>query len=86
MASSRPQNFKGSKGEKVMEMTSVDSSNVAAVGFDDDSQTLQVEFNNGATYQYFDVPKAIYDGLLAAASVGQFLNQQVKGTYRYSRV
>jgi hypothetical protein len=69
-----------------MEMTNVDSSNVAAVGFDEDSQTLQVEFKNGATYQYFDVPQAIFEGLLGAASVGQFLNQQVKGAYRYSRI
>lgn len=69
-----------------MEMTNVDSSNVAAVGYDEDSQTLQVEFNNGATYQYFDVPIGVFEGLRDAASVGQYLNQQVKGIYRYSRV
>jgi len=69
-----------------MEMHNVDSSNVAAVGFEEDSQTLQVEFNGGTTYQYFDVPQAIFDGLLSASSVGQYLNQHVKGTYRYSRV
>lgn len=69
-----------------MEMRNVDSSNVAAVGYEEDSLTLQVEFNNGSTYQYFDVPQAIFDGLLGASSVGQYLNQNVKGTYRYSRV
>ncbi|PLW76631.1 KTSC domain-containing protein [Cohaesibacter celericrescens] len=69
-----------------MEMTNVDSSNVAAIGFDESSQTLQVEFKNGTAYQYFDVPEAIYDGLLSAASVGQYLHQHVKGIYRYSRV
>jgi hypothetical protein len=69
-----------------MEMHNVDSSNVAAVGYEEDSQTLQVAFNNGSTYQYFDVPQAIFDGLLGASSVGQYLNQNVKGTYRYSRV
>lgn len=69
-----------------MEMHNVDSSNVAAVGYEEDSQTLQVEFTNGSTYQYFDVPQAIFDGLLGASSVGQYLNQNVKGTYRYSRV
>ncbi|MCO4091463.1 MAG: KTSC domain-containing protein [Sphingorhabdus sp.] len=69
-----------------MEMHNVDSSNVAAVGYEEDSQTLQVEFNNGSTYQYFDVPQAIFDDLLGASSVGQYLNQNVKGTYRYSRV
>lgn len=69
-----------------MEMHNVDSSNVAAVGYEEDSQTLQVEFNNGGTYQYFDVPQAIFEGLLGASSVGQYLNQNVKGSYRYSRV
>jgi hypothetical protein len=69
-----------------MEMHNVDSSNVAAVGYEEDSQTLQVEFNNGSTYQYFDVPQAIFDDLLGASSVGQYLNKIVKGTYRYSRV
>ena len=69
-----------------MEMHIVDSTNVAAIGFDEDSQTLQVEFSSGATYQYFDVPQAMFDGLIGAGSVGQYLNQHVKGVYRYSRV
>ena len=64
----------------------VDSSNVSAIGYDEDSQTLQVEFNSGATYQYFDVPQQIFEGMLDAGSVGQFLNQHVKGVFRYSRV
>lgn len=69
-----------------MEMTTVVSSNVTAVGYDEDTQTLQVEFNNGTAYQYFDVPVTIFEGLVGAASVGQFLHLQVKGVYRYSRV
>ena len=64
----------------------VDSSNVSAIGYDEDSQTLQVEFNSGATYQYFDVPQQIFEGMLDAGSVGQYLNQHVKGVFRYSRV
>ncbi|MAM40728.1 MAG: KTSC domain-containing protein [Erythrobacter sp.] len=69
-----------------MEMHLVDSSNVSAIGYDEDSQTLQVEFNSGATYQYFDVPQQIFEGMLDAGSVGQYLNQHVKGVFRYSRV
>ncbi len=69
-----------------MEMHQVNSSNVAAVGYEEDSQTLQVEFNSGGSYQYFDVPQPIFDGLLNAASVGGYLNDNVKGSYRYSRV
>ena len=69
-----------------MEMISVDSSNVRSVGYDDASSTLQVEFLNGSLYQYFDVPRQIFDGLLTAGSVGGYLHQNVKGIFRYSRV
>ncbi len=53
-----------------MEMINVSSSNVASVGYDEDSSTLQVEFINGGTYQYFDVPENIFSGLRDAGSVG----------------
>lgn len=69
-----------------MEMVSVDSSNVARVGHDEESSTLQVEFLNGGVYQYFDVPEDVYIGLRDADSVGIFLNSHIKGMYRYSKV
>lgn len=69
-----------------MEMVNVSSSNVAAVGYDEDSATLQVAFNNGGLYQYFDVPEAVFVGLRDADSVGGYLAAHVKGTYRYSKV
>lgn len=39
-----------------MQRTPVDSSTMAAVGYDADSETLEIEFVNGHLYQYFDVP------------------------------
>jgi len=69
-----------------MDMIQVVSSNVAAVGYDEDSSTLQVEFNNGTAYQYFDVPMHIFEGLRDADSVGGYLAAQIKGSYRYSKV
>ncbi len=69
-----------------MEMTNVDSSNVESVGYDEDSSTLQVEFINGGMYQYFDVPEDVFIGLRDADSVGRYLSDRIKGTYRYSKV
>ena len=69
-----------------MEMTSVDSSNVEAVGYDEDSSTLQVEFKGGTTYQYFDVQEEVFVGLRDADSVGKYLAARIKGSYRYSKV
>tara|TARA_R110002049_G_scaffold247333_1_gene421503 strand:- start:476 stop:685 length:210 start_codon:yes stop_codon:yes gene_type:complete len=69
-----------------MDMKNVDSSNVAAVGYDEDSSTLQVEFNNGGTYQYFDVPEHLFEELRDAQSIGSFLAENIKGSYRFSKV
>jgi len=71
---------------KIMNRQSVSSSNIASIGYDDNSQTLEVEFLNGSVYHYFDVPQHIYDGLISADSHGQYLAQNVKGAYRYSKV
>ncbi len=69
-----------------MVMTSVNSTNISAVGYDGDSSTLQIEFNNGTTYQYFDVPEDVFTGLRDADSVGGYLADVIKGAYRYSKV
>jgi len=69
-----------------MHRVPVNSSNVAEVGYDVESMTLEVAFRNGSTYQYFDVPENIYKGLLRAKSVGTYLSQEVKEAYRYKRI
>ncbi|WP_080698481.1 KTSC domain-containing protein [Janthinobacterium lividum] len=69
-----------------MERISVSSSNIEAIGYDQGSETLEVEFKNGSVYQYFDVPEQIYTDLSAAGSVGGYLAAHIKGIYRFSRV
>ena len=69
-----------------MKMTSVDSSSIESIGYDEDSETLQVEFKNGGIYQYFDVPEDIFVALRDAESVGRYLVTKIKGSYRYSKV
>lgn len=69
-----------------MQRTPVASSNVASVGYDPDSSTLEIEFNNGAIYQYFDVNEKVYTELLNASSVGGYLASNIKGKFRFSRI
>lgn len=69
-----------------MERKPVQSSNIASIGYDENSSTLEVEFLNNSIYQYFDVPHHIYRGLMQSDSQGQFLAQNIKGVYRYSKV
>ena len=69
-----------------MERVAVNSSNILEIGYDEGSQTLEILFKNDRAYQYFAVPHQVADELMNAASHGQYLNQHVKGVYRYARV
>lgn len=69
-----------------MERTPVSSSNVSSIGYDADSQTLEVEFNNGAVYQYSGVPEYEYDGIMNADSKGKYLHSNIKSRYSFSKL
>ena len=43
-----------------MKRQHVESSNIESIGYDERSQTLEIEFLNGGVYQYFDVPVNMY--------------------------
>lgn len=62
------------------------SSNIARFKYDPVSRVLAVEFKNGGTYNYFDVPDFIFEEMKNAGSKGQYLAQRIKGAYRYARV
>lgn len=65
----------------------VSSSDVASVGYDASTSTLEVEFHSGGIYQYFDVPNHHFVALTRGnGSVGKYLNAQIKGHYRYQQV
>ena len=69
-----------------MERQTVNSSNIAEIGYDTSTETLEIKFNNGAIYQYFDVPNHIYKAIIMASSHGEYLAQNIKGHYRFSKV
>jgi hypothetical protein len=69
-----------------MKRDPVTSTNIVEIGYDPPSLTLEVMFRNGGVYQYFDIPKQEYESLLGAASIGEYLNRNIKGRYRYARV
>jgi hypothetical protein len=69
-----------------MERVPVVSTNIRSVGYEPGSLILEVEFNSGTVYQYFDVAPAEYDRLMNAASKGKYLNGNIKGRYRDMRV
>lgn len=69
-----------------MERTPVTSSNICSVGYDTDSESLEIEFNNGSVYQYSNVPTGEYEGLLSAESVGKYFHANIKNRYSFMKL
>ncbi|HOG49424.1 MAG TPA: KTSC domain-containing protein [Lentisphaeria bacterium] len=69
-----------------MNRTPVISSNVASVGYDANTMTLEIKFKNGDIYQYFHVPETVYHELMCANSIGRFVYARIRDNYRYVKV
>lgn len=64
--------------------TKVQSSDLYSVGYQ--SGTLEIAFNSGGVYQYYNVPYSLYLGLMSASSHGKYFHAYIKNGYRYSRI
>lgn len=60
-----------------MQRELLQSSSLRSVGYDPETQTLEVEFQQGEIYQYLGVPEFLYRGLALARSKGKFFNRNV---------
>ena len=66
-----------------MRVTSVESTALATVGYDEARELLQVEFCGRAIYHYFGVPVTVHQGLLGASSKGNYFNQAIRGRFSF---
>ncbi len=62
------------------------SSTVAKVRYEDGANTLDIQFQSGQVYRYFDVPRSVYDGLLRAESHGKYFNAEIKNKFKFRRL
>jgi hypothetical protein len=65
---------------------SITSSNLKSATYNTEEKTLIVEFNNGAIYQYNEVPWEIFTKFRMAESQGKFFNTSISKTYKYQKV
>jgi hypothetical protein len=62
------------------------SSVVAAIKYDPASSVLRVIFVSGTIYDYLEVPEKIYKAMKTASSKGTYLNEHIKGHYKFEKV
>lgn len=62
---------------------SVSSSAIRSVGYDEASQTLEVEFPKGEVYRYSEVPASVYREMLIAPSIGHYFHANVRNKFSF---
>jgi len=58
----------------------------AIVDYNFEKGTLRIDFANGHRYQYFSVPKALYEKLLAAPSPTRFIRRHIADAFVYRKL
>ncbi len=70
-----------------MDRTRIKSNDLKSVGYDESDHILEIEFHHGGIYQYFGVPKKIYDGLMKSVlSHEQYHTRYIKNRYRHEKI
>jgi KTSC domain-containing protein len=69
-----------------MLLTAVESSVLATVAYDQADQQLWLVFRSHAVYCYFGVPPSLCQGILAAASKGNYFNRYIRGRFPFQRL
>jgi hypothetical protein len=62
------------------------SSVVASMKYMPERLTLRIIYVSGMIYDYQNVPPEVYAEMRASGSKGKFLNERIKGHYRFVKV
>jgi hypothetical protein len=68
------------------------SVSVRAVGYDQETSTLEIEFCDSSIYQYADVSEEVYNGLINSLGFDgektdlKYFNERIKGKYKQKTI
>lgn len=63
----------------------IESSNLKRALYDTETKSLEVEFKNGATYEYEEVPHTIFTRLRMSESQGKYFNTEISKKFKYKK-
>lgn len=69
-----------------MDRRNIESTMIRSIGYDVSSSTLEIEFNDGPIWQYYDVPESLWFEFDACDSHGKFFHSRIKNQYSGNRV
>ena len=69
-----------------MEYISVESSNIAKIGYDEQKHQLHIIFLKKTHYVYFDVPIAVWEEFTNSESKGKYFARMIKGFFAFQNL
>jgi len=67
------------------EFITVNSSVIKNVWYKPSLASLVVDYNNGSSYEYLDVPYFVFEGFRSAESKGRFINKHIKTRFEFKK-
>jgi len=74
------------KAKNIENWVKVSSTNIAGIGYEEETQTLYVQFSHGGTYSYSGVPSSVFEDFKMSQSKGTFFHTHIKNEYSYKKV
>ena len=68
-----------------IEMQPVQSTHIAEVGYDRESQTLALKYRSGGVYHYKKVPEDVASALVSAKSIGAYVQANILYKYHFTK-
>jgi hypothetical protein len=69
-----------------MKREKVQSSSIVSIGYEADTQTLEIEFTSGGIYSYAGVPQDVYEAFMHSDSKGHFFAVDIRACYEHVRL
>lgn len=67
------------------ELITVESSMIKTAWYQATCETLVLDFTNGSSYRYKDVPRYVYEGLRSSDSKGKFINKNIITKFEFTK-
>jgi len=67
-------------------LSPVSSSNIKAIGYDPDTNTLAVEFNSSGVYHYQGVSQKDFDDFKVAKSIGSHFSKNILNKFKHTKL
>ena len=69
-----------------MDRDPVNSTSIRSIGYDPESEKMEVEFLKGTVYTYSDVSEGVFNTLMTSESIGKAFSSLIKsGGFSYEK-